>query len=194
MAPQTLYYIRHGETDWNAEMRFQGRREVPLNETGKRQAQRNGEALCRVIGNTSKFRFVCSPMNRARETMEIIRGCLGLDIHDYEVDERLIEASYGELEGTTLDELKANQRPLHVSRKQDRWNFQPPGGESLEMTMHRIAPVIRELEGPTVIVAHGAVGRTVRRLLLGISETEAGQFRFVQDRIFRFEDGLETLV
>lgn len=175
-------------------MRFQGRRDIPLNEKGRAQARRNGKVLKAVLSDPESHDFICSPMDRARETMEIIRAELALGPQSYRVDERLIEAAYGDLEGTTLDELKANQRELHRSRKRDRWNFQPPGGESLKMAAERVRPVLDEISQPTVIVAHGAVGRAVRKLLLGISEADAGPFHFSQDKVFHFEGDRETLI
>ena len=127
--------------------------------------------------------------------MEIIRREMGLAPQDYRIDDRLIEAAYGDLEGVSLGELES--RPAGAFRypaKENRWHFQPPGGESLQMTMERVAPLFDNLARPSIIVAHGAVGRAVRRHLLGLEEHEAGWFEFPQDRVFRFEGGTEVLV
>ena len=61
----TIYFVRHGQTDWNAERRFQGQLDIPLNDTGRAQAARNGAALARVIGDSAGFDFVSSPLSRA---------------------------------------------------------------------------------------------------------------------------------
>ncbi len=192
--PPELFYVRHGLTDWNAEMRFQGRRDIPLNEIGRAQAKRNGLALKPFAEKLAAFDFVCSPMLRTRETMEIIRAELGFDPSGYRIEERLIESAYGDLEGMTIMALKSNYRPIYDLRKRDRWNFQPPNGESLKMTLERIRPVIEELSQPTFMVAHGAVGRTVRKLMIELSIEEAGWFEFPQDQVFRFIDGKEELI
>jgi probable phosphoglycerate mutase len=189
-----IYYIRHGLTDWNAESRFQGRMDIPLNETGREQARRNGEALARHLGDPAGFDFIASPLTRTRQTMEIVRRELGLTPQGYRIDERLIEASYGGLEGISLGELETDQPELFANRRENRWNFQPPGGESLQMTMERVVPFFDSLVRPSIIIAHGAVGRTVRRHLIGLSEHEAGWFEFPQDKVFRFECGAEVLV
>jgi len=181
-------------TNWNAEGRFQGRRDIPLNETGREQARRNGKALSIELGKAEEFNFLCSPLGRARETMEIIRSEMGLPPEAYTIDTRLAEASYGDFEGVSIDELKRDEPEAFATRKAHRWTYAPPNGESLQMTLDRVRPLLDDLAQPTVIVAHGAVGRTVRKYLLDLEEKDAGWYRFPQDRIFRFEGGVEALI
>lgn len=175
-------------------MRFQGRRDIPLNDTGRAQAKRNGQALSVHLGMAEGYDFICSPMHRTRETMEIIRSEMGLAVSDYRIEERLIEAAYGDLEGMTIHELKANHRETHRERKTNRWHFCPPGGESLSMTLERVAPVLDEIIKPSIVVAHGAVGRGVRKHLLGLTKEDAAWFVFPQDKVFRFESKTEELL
>jgi broad specificity phosphatase PhoE len=190
-----FYYIRHGQTDWNAQWRFQGRREIPLNATGKEQARANGARLKAHLGDrAADLQFIASPMQRARQTMEIILEELGLPSDAYITDKRLVEAAYGEWEGLTLDDVKREETAAFEAREANRWHFAPPGGESLAMAMERIMPLIHALDRETVIVAHGAVGRTVRKAVLGLDEDEAGHYVFPQDRIFRFEGATESLI
>jgi probable phosphoglycerate mutase len=184
MPRPTLYYIRHGQTDWNAELRFQGQRDIPLNETGRRQALENGLKLARLIKDPQGHDFVTSPLGRTRETMEIVRKAMGLDPKEYRIDERLIEASYGLLEGTTLSEFKAADPASHKQRKRERWNFCPPQGESHAMVHRRIRDWIETVSGDAIVVGHGVVGRVLRYHLLGLEPDEAAGFIFPQDRIF----------
>src|SRR5580658_6906810 len=104
-----LYYVRHGETDFNAEGRLQGRRDTELNARGRQQAIECGELLHDLFAReerpASDFGYVASPLERARETMEILRATLGLDPLAYAVDDRLMEIAYGEWEGSTLPEI-----------------------------------------------------------------------------------------
>ena len=80
LAKPELFICRHGQTDWNAEGRLQGQVEVPLNDTGRAQARRNGRHLLELLGDRAKdFAFLASPLGRASETMRIIRLELGLD-------------------------------------------------------------------------------------------------------------------
>ena len=96
----SLYFVRHGQTDWNAETRFQGTRDIPLNDIGRGQASRNGKALKDIV-DPSKVNFIASPLMRTRETMEIIRAEMELEPQAYQTDDRLKELSFGDWEGRT---------------------------------------------------------------------------------------------
>ena len=74
----TIYFVRHGQTDWNAEQRFQGQRDIPINANGRQQAAKNGQTLKELLNNPADFDYVSSPLGRACETMEIIRRALDL--------------------------------------------------------------------------------------------------------------------
>ncbi|WP_075995760.1 histidine phosphatase family protein [Salaquimonas pukyongi] len=193
MLRPVIYYVRHGQTDWNAQFRFQGQRDIPLNDTGRQQARDNGRKLAEAIGDPDRFAFYSSPLGRARETMEIIRKAMGLPPEDYRIEDRLIEASYGELEGMAISDIERDRPELMASRQRDRWNFTPPAGESLAMVARRIAPFFDALDGPAVVVAHGAVGRTVRNHLAGAPRETAAHYTFPQDKVFRFENDEEEI-
>src|SRR5690606_32233692 len=79
MTAPTIYLVRHGQTDWNAEYRLQGQADTDLNETGRAQAGRNGRRLAGLVADPAGFDFVSSPMRRTRETMERLRAAMGLD-------------------------------------------------------------------------------------------------------------------
>ena len=87
-------YVRHGQTPWNVECRFQGKSDIALNETGKQQAYDTAKAL---VGLNIEKIYV-SPLQRALETASIIQSELGLDVA-LDSDERLMERSFGTLEG-----------------------------------------------------------------------------------------------
>lgn len=194
MPSPIIYYVRHGLTDWNAEQRFQGQRDIPLNDVGRFQARTNGERLKLHLENPEDFDFVASPLGRTRETMELIRESMGLDPTYYRTDDTLVEMSYGDLEGITLSEIEEKRADIYEDRLENRWSFTPPNGESLQMTMERIIPFFNAIERDTVVVAHGAVGRTVRKFLLGLEAEDAAWFIFPQDKIFRFIDGVEEIL
>src|SRR5579872_1470078 len=101
-----LYFVRHGETDFNAAQRLQGQYETSLNARGREQAQMCCGVLTGLFARdgiaAGKMAYVSSPLNRARETMEIVRRGLKLDPQAYATDNRLMEISYGAWEGLTL--------------------------------------------------------------------------------------------
>ena len=195
MSGPLIFYVRHGQTDWNAAQRFQGRIDIPLNDKGRAQARRNGKTLAGLLGKAEGFKFISSPLGRSRETMEIIRSEMGLSPSTYALDESLIEMSYGNLEGTTQAEMKAQDRDLYYQRKKNKWTFRPEGGENQEDVLVRIKDWHQTLDpkGQYVVAAHGAVGRVVRHLLGGISVEDAAQFVFPQDKVFKFHNNSEEL-
>jgi probable phosphoglycerate mutase len=161
----TIYYIRHGQTDWNAEHRLQGQRDIPLNETGRAEARRSGEILCHILRREGRsphdLDFVCSPLVRASETLELVRIALGLDPAGYHIDPRLAEISFGKWEGLTLADLKNGAAEQLTTREKDPWHFTPPGGENYEQLKARIADWHGNLERNTVISSHLNTGRAL---------------------------------
>lgn len=160
---RTIYYLRHGETDWNVEGRLQGRRDIPLNARGRAQASHCGDILRDLFArdgcSADGFDFICSPLGRARETMELARSALGLPTHDYKVDERLTEISFGAWEGYTLAELRNRDSQRVAAREHDKWRFVAPGGESYEAVSWRMRDWYGDLTRDAVVVAHGGTAR-----------------------------------
>src|SRR6516225_4759854 len=105
-----LYFVRHGETEFNVQGRLQGRRDTVLNAHGRRQATECGAFLKALFVRDRKrpeqFDYVSSPLKRARETMEVVRATLGLEPLGYAIDDRLVEIAYGDWEGLTLAEIE----------------------------------------------------------------------------------------
>ncbi len=185
-----IYVVRHGQTDWNAEARFQGGRNIPLNATGQDQATHNGLVLKSILNqHTTDFDFVSSPLMRARETMERIRTGLDMPASDYRVDERLIEVSFGDWEGHTLEELERDVPNRVADRAVDKWNFLPPGdnAESYEIMSWRISAWLNEVACPSVCVCHGGVIRALFRIIAGIDGQVAADLPTPQDQILKIE-------
>ena len=193
MAPH-FYFVRHGETAWNAERRLQGQLDVPLNEVGRRQSAQCGatlRALLAARGRTpADFAFVSSPLSRARETMEIMRGGLGLPREGYAVDPRLAELSFGRWEGLTYKEVRALDRSVLAVRERDKWNFTPPDGESYAQLLVRVREWHAGVAGDVIVAAHGGVAR-VLMVLFGVREREdATQGDVVQGVVYAFAPGV----
>jgi len=190
MAP-TIYFVRHGETDWNAEGRLQGQADTDLNGTGRAQATRNGRRLGELVAEPATLDFVASPLRRTRETMELLRGALGLDPAGYRTDPRLVEVHFGDWQGHTFAELEAVDPGCFARREADKWRFLPPGegAESYERLAGRIRPWLEGVTGDTVCVTHGGVLRVAFRLAGALSPAECAALPIPQDRVLRLRDG-----
>ena len=133
-----LFYIRHGETDWNAESRLQGQRDIPINAKGRAQTQQRGEVLRELIAREDgAFDFVPSPLGRTRETMEIARAALGLDPQAYQIGERLKEISFGAWEGFGLDEL-CRAFPEAIAAREQRCRATPERARAPRCVIRRM--------------------------------------------------------
>jgi broad specificity phosphatase PhoE len=188
-----LYYIRHGETDWNVEGRLQGRYDTALNAVGRRQAGACADILSDLLARDRRapadYAYVASPLKRARETMEIMRAALGLVRDDYLVDARLREIGFGEWEGLTLREVRARAPQALAERERDKWLFAPPGGESYADVAARLGEWYAALAGDTVVVAHGGTARALIAALGITSPHKAPLIEIGQGVVYRFADG-----
>jgi probable phosphoglycerate mutase len=184
----TLYFVRHGETDWNLAQRYQGQRDIPLNATGRTQAACNGRALAQELGRgADALDYVASPLIRARETMEIMRRELGLPPDGYRTDDRLREINYGHWEGELWAELPAKDPQGFAAREADKWGWQPRGGESYRALSERVAAWFGEIERNVVVAAHGGVMRVLRGLSRGLQPAEVFMLDVPQDKVLVVE-------
>lgn len=194
MPPRLFYFVRHGETDWNAQRRLQGRRDIPLNALGCRQSAHCGGILRRLIEVAGRpaeaFSYAASPLIRARETMEMVRAGLGLAPQGYAVDPRLAELSFGRWEGLTFRDVRARDGAALAARERDKWNFRPPEGESYAQLLLRVREWHAGLTGDAIVVAHGGVAR-VLMVLFGVrSPADAPQGDIGQGVVYEFRQGV----
>ncbi len=130
----TLVLVRHGETDWNRERRFQGHADVPLNETGRQQARE----LVDVVRPECVARIYTSPLRRASETAAIVADRIGLEARGLEA---LREIDVGDWQGLTIDEVRT-RFPEHADVG---WHAGWPNGETHEQLTARVLPALLEL-------------------------------------------------
>jgi broad specificity phosphatase PhoE len=196
MSAPTIYYIRHGETEWNAEGKLQGAQDIPLNDLGRKQAADAGGILASLFArdgrNQQSLPFVASPLGRARSTMELVRDALKLPPHDYSIDDRLREIGYGHWEGSTLSQMQASDPDVFAARQADKWTVPPPGGETYASVQQRMRDWYDSLLGDTVAVAHGGTARALM-VALGIETPDsAADLTIEQGAVYVFgEGGLE---
>jgi len=193
MPAPTIYYIRHGETEWNADGRLQGTRDIPLNDLGRKQAADAGSILADLFARDGRseqsLAFVASPLGRARSTMELVRGALELPPADYRIDNRLREIGYGDWEGSTLRQMQASDPEVFAKRQADKWTVPPPGGESYAAVQIRMRDWYDSLLVDTVAVAHGGTARALM-VALGIeTSASAADLTIEQGAVYVFGDG-----
>lgn len=183
VAPPTVYFIRHGETDWNAQGRLQGQRDIPLNDRGRAQAEAAGARLRALAPHYASLDYVASPLGRTRETMERLRAALSLDAAAYRTDDRLKEITFGAWEGLTWKEVRARDPRGAAGRERDKWGFVPPGGESYGDLAERVAPVFAAFLRDTVVVSHGGVARAALASAGAVAKEAAPRLDIWQGRI-----------
>ncbi len=152
-----LYFVRHGETDWNTQRRLQGRADIELNEFGKRLAVKTGKGLAEIPFD------VCftSPLKRARETAELILAGKDTVILD---DERIIEMSFADWEGKHCSKEQWEVPDSFQKFFDDPVNFEPaPEGESFAQVKKRTGEFLqwlynkKEYENYNILITtHGA--------------------------------------
>ncbi|WP_332687099.1 histidine phosphatase family protein [Bosea sp. (in: a-proteobacteria)] len=185
--PGRLFLVRHGETDWNREGRLQGGQDIPLNALGRMQAEEVADRLRALTPAFATSDYVASPMQRARETMKILRRELALPPEEFRVEDSLRELTFGEWEGFTWREIRKSERELAQMRERDKWGFVPPGGESYRMLAERIRPALEAMAPDTVMVSHGGVARAVLALIGAVDPGEAARIEIWQGKILVVE-------
>ena len=193
MSAPVIYYIRHGETSWNAAGRLQGVQDVPLNDLGRKQAAHAGNILADLFvrdgRDKSSLVFVASPLGRARSTMELVRGAMKLPPADYALDDRLREIGYGQWEGSTLAEMQVRDPVLFTKRQTDKWTVSPPGGESYVQVQARMQDWYNSVRTDTVAVAHGGTARALM-VALGLEmPLSAADLTIEQGAVYVFGGG-----
>jgi len=160
-----LLLARHGQTDLNIDERWQGRLDLPLNATGRAQAEALAQALPAGIEV-----IVASPQRRARQTAEAVAAARGLDI---EFDAAFRERDFGVFEGLTAEEAREQHPALWAANAAYRWDLCPPGAEATQAVVDRVgaglAALVRRHAGRRVLlVSHGFVVRCLRYQLDGL--------------------------
>lgn len=176
-----LWLIRHGETPWNLEGRFQGHLDVHLSPTGLHQAYRVAERLS-ASGNFFGGLY-SSDLQRATLTAKPIGEALGLPtIHD----ERIREIYAGCLQGLLRSEIDSRYPEFREAVQADPWQTPRPGGESMADVASRVQSFLEDLpEGRSIIVTHGGVIRAALKLVVGLDERVWRKFQIGNTSITR---------
>jgi broad specificity phosphatase PhoE len=185
----TLYFVRHGETDWNKAARYQGQADIPLNDTGRAQARRNGEILRSLLPAIARADFVSSPLGRAVETARILRSALALEPDAFRRDPQLMELHYGHWEGHLATDLHLTDPEGVAAKARDPYGWRPRGGESYADLSVRVANWLKTLEQDTVAISHGGVSRVARGVVVGNETADVPYLDVPQDKVLILRDG-----
>ena len=182
---QPIYVMRHGETEWNAEGRFQGALNSPLTAQGRAQAQAQAEILS--THDLSAFDVRVSPQGRAFETAAIALAGLVPALH---TDDRLREIEVGAWSGKLRSEVSAVGLTLEDTPDGPLALYEhAPGGEGFARLRARCEAFLSSLTRPTVCVTHGITSRMLRTVALGRATATLGDLPGGQGVVYAVENG-----
>ncbi len=183
----TIYFIRHGETDWNKQGLIQGSIETELNAHGIEQAKAVAEALAQKREELFGFQFVVSPQKRAQQTMGFIASALGISMASVKTEPRVRELGFGVWENHPFWELKDS--PIYPADAEARYDWRPEGGESYADGVARVDDWLSTVTQPTLVVAHGAVGRCLMGYVAGLAPAALVTLKTPQGCYCRLQNG-----
>lgn len=184
-----IWFLRHGQTEWNAERRVQGQLESDLTELGITHAHRQAELMTPILQAHQPPCFV-SPLRRAQHTARI-----ALSGRVYETEPALAEVHAGRFQGLTIYEIAAQFPQVDAQAMTHLDLFcAAPEGEGYASLHDRVLALLRRLEQPTVLVAHGLLGQVVRGLICGLERDEMAALPNEQGCVYVLEQGQETVL
>jgi probable phosphoglycerate mutase len=184
-----ILLVRHGETEWNLQRRYQGRSDSPLTATGLAQAHAIGRLLG-ALPEAKAVRIIASPLGRAQRTAEIIRGHFAA-APKLQFDDRLRELSLGSWDGLTYGEIAVRCPGVFDGDGRYDWYFRAPDGERYDAFAARLGDWLREQDAACalVVVTHGIVSRVLRGLYARLPREAALILPVPQDKVFRLSNG-----
>lgn len=177
-----LFFVRHGQTEWNAIARMQGQWNSDLNELGRSQADVNG----RLLAGLDIDVIFASPLDRTRQTAEIVNSHLDVSVT---YDDRIMEWDCGDWSGHMYADIKTRWADEWAALEADRFHYRGPNCENYPDMIRRSTPFLEEVrEHPAAniaIVSHGMIGRVMVSTLLGFDEARTLSFHQDNDVVFR---------
>ena len=182
-----VYLIRHGQTLWNQDSKYQGHSDIALSETGKEQAQRLREYF--VSKNIELNAIYASDLSRAHQTAEIIAGAYNMSVS---VNKDFREMNFGVWEGLTFKEIQKLYTELAEQWLKAPENLEIPNGESFLIVKDRaeraLQSIIQKHENENIVlVSHGGTLRTIFCALLDIPLTKMWQFKLDNTAVTIFD-------
>ena len=191
----TIYLLRHGQTEWNVEGRYQGQMDSPLTLKGIEQAKENALKLEKHL-NMREVTFFSSPLGRAKSTAFLIVDALDMLKEQIVFDERIQEFNYGLFEGKTKEYCRAELKSKFDEREANKWSYVLEGGESYEMVTLRLKSWLKSVQSKKIIivVAHEMINRALRGLYLNLETKKTLTLFQNNDVLIKLENGVETIL
>lgn len=185
----TIWFLRHGQTAWNAEHRVQGQLESDLTDLGRAQAAQQARVMQTVL-SAHRPEVRVSPLRRAQQTAEI---ALGAYVRTTDLD--LAEAQAGVFQGKTLDEIARDYPDIRAACPQALDLFcEAPGGEGFARFEGRVRALLATVDRPTVLVGHGLWGQVLRGVICGLDRSQMAQLPNEQGCVYVLEAGTEQVL
>ena len=191
----TIYLLRHGQTEWNVQGRYQGQLDSPLTELGEKQAKESALKLKKYI-NIESTTFFASPLGRAKATALLMATTLGKKSSEIIFEKNIQEFNYGIFEGKTKDFCQTELKAEFEAREANKWNYVLEGGESYVMVSQRLLTWLKSIqhEEIVVVVAHEMINRALRGLYLNLETKKTLTLFQANDVLIKLENGVETIL
>ena len=150
-----------------------------------------GAALRREIAGIEEYKLVASPLTRTRQTAEIVCDAIGRPHSEISFDKRIMEISWGDWEGHTRPEIEQRWPGIYDRRRENKWEFQPPNGESYALLTERVGTWLKDVseDEKLIAISHGASGRAIRGLYGKMAPGDAIGLTEPQDAFFLLSQG-----
>jgi broad specificity phosphatase PhoE len=179
---KTIYFVRHGQTEWNAASRMQGQQNSDLNDIGRQQAEVHGRLLARLDIDV----LYASPLDRARQTVEIVQRHVAIEAR---YDARIVEWNCGDWSGQLRADVRLRWPKQWAALEADPYHYRGPGCENYPDMLARTRPFVTELlasEARNIaVVSHGMIGRVMVGALMGFDAAAMIAFRQPNDIVYR---------
>ena len=187
-----IYVLRHGQTEWNLQRRYQGYLNSPLTILGRAQATDQGAILTTVFAAHPQVRVVCSPQGRARQTAEIVLA--GHDIA-VEFDPRIAEISVGVWAGMDYAAIATKWPKLfNDGLTAFESTLNAVGGEGYDGLRARCQDFLASVTEPMVVISHGITCMMIRGLVCGLDFEAMTRLPMTQGCVFALIEGKEQIM
>lgn len=189
---QTIYLVRHGETEFNRAGRMQGQQDSPLTDLGRDQVRRVGMLLRELIPDPDGCAMVVSPLGRTAHAATIIAQAMGIEIDRFAIDPLVQEVGWGKWEGFNRAEIAAADPDGWRNFETNRWTAAPPAGESYADLTDRARQWLASIDdlATVLLVSHGGFGRVLRGHYLRLPPEDTMALPVPQDAVFRLTQGV----